>query len=350
MIDENKHKAIIAFFLAKISDLSERTPESIRAAINEDKDKFPVFRGQAGLAEKLACYFEFRYEVKQAKGKIIHRPRGRDEPWWVARKKTIPIGYWERLSYYWRQTGRLPLRVLPVLDDDTDQILDHAGDPKSGGEWQKSGMVLGHVQSGKTTNYSALMCKAADAGYQVIIVLAGMSELLRQQTQRRIDEAFIGKHLHQDVGVGVYPSRGIAPPIAGTSEISDFNKAAVPNFRVAIESAAKAGVPIVFVVKKNKDVLSNLRGWLKSYAKQGKISHPLLLIDDEADNASVNTNMPELDATRINGEIRKILKLFDRRTYIGYTATPFANIFIDPDTEGKMEGGHGQTHIRVLRW
>ena len=87
--------------------------------------------------------------------------------------------------------------------------------------------------------------------------------------------------------------------------------------------------------------MRNLIDWLKTHnAHLGTdtIQEPMLLIDDEADNASINIRRRMYEVSRINGQIRELLKLFDRSNYVGYTATPFANIFIDPDTEDQMVG------------
>src|SRR5690606_10519323 len=98
----------------------------------------------------------------------------------------------------------------------------------------------------------------------------------------------------------------------------------------------------ILVIKKNVNTLSSLYNWLKELNTREELEKitdiPMLLIDDEADNASINTNKPELDPTRTNREIRSILNLFRKRCYVGYTATPFANVFINPDSEDEMLG------------
>ena len=197
-------------------------------------------------------------------------------------------------------------------------------------------MVIGHVQSGKTQNYSAVICKATDAGYKVIILLAGITNSLRRQTQDRINEAFIGKRssrihaiANQRVGVGLSP--GARFPDAGTYLEGDFgsgNLAVLAGINLGNRSE-----PIIFVCKKNIHSLGNLSKYFASYQEEGKIDLPLLLIDDEADNASINTRKEVDEITKTNAGIRNILSKFTRSSYIGYTATPFANIFIDPNDE-----------------
>ena len=205
---------------------------------------------------------------------------------------------------------------------------------------------MGHVQSGKTANYTGLVCKAADAGYKVIVIIAGIHNSLRNQTQRRIDEGFIGLDstgrmrgtipAQNLVGVGLFDSR--RQPNSFTTSQRDFNKATANSVNVPLQNLAQ---PVVFVIKKNVNTLQNLIEWLSAKNAQrgtSTVRDPMLLIDDEADNASINIRRDQEEISRINGLIRKLLALFDRSCYIGYTATPFANIFIDPDSVDAMLG------------
>lgn len=187
------------------------------------------------------------------------------------------------------------------------------------------------------------MNKAADAGYHIIILLTGTIEKLRRQTQGRTDEGFVGLdstafNKNKDsvfVGVG-----NIDRSISGwavTSTTSDFNTSTANKLSGKLSSINS---PVVFVLKKNKSVLEKLEGWMRLFNRNpatGTIDSPLLMIDDEADNASVSTK-PGEDPTTINKNIRKILKLFSKASYVGFTATPFANIFIDPDSSQEMLG------------
>ena len=207
------------------------------------------------------------------------------------------------------------------IDDASTKILKLSGNPDSEEIWPRKGLVVGEVQAGKTSNYLAVMSKAADLGYKVFIVLAGTTERLRKQTQERIDFSFRPKDPLQ-----------IAKPTKLTSVKLDFNINTANGTEVSF-SSAKTSSPILFVVKKNKTVLSTLRKWISEKNKKNDDfkNIALMLIDDEADNASVNTKISKDNATAINTEIRKILHLFPKSSYIGYTATPFANIFIEFD-------------------
>ncbi|MDB4249145.1 Z1 domain-containing protein [Amylibacter sp.] len=284
-------------------------------------------------------YLEANHQVEQETGSII-----KDDvtPWLNGRKGDIDFYYWGRLKKMILAEQTLPMSVLARLDEISDQILDCCGNPSNEDSWDSRGMVLGHVQSGKTTNYSALIAKAADAGYRVIILLAGITNSLRTQTQQRIDENIIGRKsifgatISEPLPIMKYTENrnNERKPDIGTSRADDFKKDLV-----ATETPlASLKEPKIFVIKKNKAVLENLGEWLKDqHSPNSKIKQPLLMIDDEADNASINTASDITLPTTINRLMRNILSHFDRSTYIGYTATPFANIFIEPNTEEDMD-------------
>jgi hypothetical protein len=259
------------------------------------------------------------------------------KPWLAGRRSKIDFYYWKRLQRFYLEGGSLAPQVVATLDAVTDEVLDYLGDPSDAGSWSRRGMVIGHVQSGKTTNYSALICKAADAGYKVIILLAGITNSLRSQTQERLDETFIGRksifHATAQEALPIINYAGTKRfPAYGTSRDRDFTRDAAGVFF----NLAAHNEPIIFITKKNKAPLESLQKWLREQSHEQKIDFPLLLIDDEADNASINTQKDPKATTAINGAIRQILNLFSRSSYVGYTATPFANIFIDPDSDQQM--------------
>lgn len=233
-------------------------------------------------------------------------------------------------------------KVSPARHLLTDKILGLLHDPHDPSDWDRRGLVIGHVQSGKTANYIGLLTKAADAGYKFIIVIAGIHNNLRTQTQGRIDEGFVGRDSSADrvkklKGVGLL-NRNRKFPITLTTLERDFTKQTASQIVADLEGFSQ---PVVVVIKKNVTTLSNLYAWLRDWNTEGgakdRISNvPLLMIDDEADNASINTSKDDISPTRTNSEIRQILSLFRRTCYVGYTATPFANIFINPDTDHEM--------------
>jgi hypothetical protein len=255
-----------------------------------------------------------------------------DEEWVFKRKDEIEWTYSDAYEKYLKTQRWHPILVqsLSVVGN---RILGLLQDPASEGSWNRRGLVIGHVQSGKTANYIGLVAKAADAGYKFIIVIAGIHNNLRRQTQERIDEGFIGRSSDPTnrVPTGVGLNGGYPYPATLTTIHEDFNKNTAAKSGWRINDFSK---PIILVIKKNVRTLEALHKWLKDLNTQGdgRIADvPMLLIDDEADNASINTNKPDLDPTRTNAMIRKILGLFVKSCYLGYTATPFANIFINPD-------------------
>lgn len=268
------------------------------------------------------------------------------EPWLdvVKGDAAYDFYYWDRYRRFLGRTG-LSARVLATMDDVTDQVLDLLQNPTKEGQWSRRGMVVGHVQSGKTANYTGLICKAADVGYKVIVVIAGIHNNLRNQTQKRLDEGFIGFDsarmqsaggVSNQVGVGLVDRR--RRPGTFTTSLRDFNLVTATGVGLPLVNVSE---PVLFVIKKNYRTLKNLLEWLKDYnadLRTSSIDTPMLLIDDEADNASINVASRVDEVSRINGQIRQLLEVFSRNCYVGYTATPFANIFIDPQSDDEMYG------------
>lgn len=264
------------------------------------------------------------------------------KPWLNNRRHEIDNYYWDRYQEYLRQFKKTPRNVLLELDESTRQVLDLTYDPKADGPWDRRGLIMGNVQSGKTQHYAGLIAKAADAGYKIIIVIAGVHNNLRNQTQERIDEGFIGARWTglsgsrtTEVGVSLIGSPTTRRPASFTGSIKDFNKDSARSLNLPLAALRE---PAVFVVKKNTKTLDQLIEWLRDWnaAGHGLINEPLLLIDDEADNASIDVSGKKGTISRINEQIRKLLTLFERSSYVGYTATPFANIFIDPKSDDDM--------------
>ncbi|WP_457650372.1 Z1 domain-containing protein [Profundibacter sp.] len=292
--------------------------------------------------EKLAREIEVKQGIKAGLGAVVDSADF--EPWLDDAKPEIEPFYWNRYQKLLLQNG-LPKDVVIATDMVTDTLLSRLGNPSKRESWRRRGLVVGHVQSGKTSNYTGLICKAADAGYRLVIVLAGIHNNLRNQTQERLDEGFVGfdsgkewgrmvggrKHV---IGAGNFdPERR---PVSLTTRFHDFNKTRADSDSSEIGAYVE---PVILVIKKNYRTLGNLLDWLKDNSVRGDhemIDQPMLLIDDEADNASINTKYGKNDVTRINGQIRDLLNMFHRSCYVGYTATPFANIFVDPDQDDEM--------------
>lgn len=320
------------------------SPERIRELIGQIR-KIPLcLEVTDAEAEELARSLENSHGVSMKIGAMLTKKDY--APWLDAARADIVPYYWERYRKLLAEKG-FSGDVLVTLDDVTDRILNLLENPLKAESWDRRGMVVGHVQSGKTANYTGLICKAADAGYRLIIVIAGIHNNLRNQTQMRIDEGFVGRDsarllsnrddpAQRFIGVGRFDKS--RRPVTFTNSIRDFNKALATGVGVPLDNLRE---PAIFVIKKNSSTLKNLISWLQEHNQRvgtSVIDAPMLLIDDEADNASINTAKGPEEATRINGQIRSLLKLFDHSCYVGYTATPFANIFIDPDTETEMLG------------
>ncbi|WP_296753148.1 Z1 domain-containing protein [Thiobacillus sp.] len=317
------------------------TPQRIRELIETVRNLPFCANVSSDEAERLALEFEERHGVEMKIGAFLTKTDY--EPWLdTARASIIPY-YWNRYRQLLVQQG-FSGHVLATLDDVTDRILSLLENPQKPGRWDRRGMVVGHVQSGKTANYTGLICKAADAGYRLIIVIAGVHNNLRNQTQIRIDEGFVGRDSarmlttrdEQVIGVGKFDSS--RRPVTFTNSVRDFNKVMATGVGVPLQNLNE---PAIFVIKKESNTLKNLLEWLKEHSARGgtdSVDAPMLLIDDEADNASINTKHGKGEVTRINGQIRDLLNMFERSCYVGYTATPFANIFIDPATDDEMRG------------
>lgn len=320
-----------------LATMPKRTPEDVRQVLkllvqlphNQNK----VTDNQLEAAAKL---IETQLSISMSDASTI---QVEFEEWLPGRRASQIPYYYDRYRKHLGNRG-FGSAVLGVLDKDTDKIVGLMQDPEKPGRWARRGLVVGHVQSGKTANYTGVICKAADYGYKFIVILTGIQEDLRVQTQERIEEGFTGRSSEatngreSPIGVGLY---GLdRQPICLTTRADDF-RSTTRDLGVSLQSLSE---PLVLVMKKNSRTLANLIDWLEIRNRQAgaRISSvPMLLIDDEADNASVNVSKNDDSPSAINDRIRKLLDSFDRNVYLGYTATPFANIFIDPDSRDAME-------------
>jgi hypothetical protein len=271
-------------------------------------------------------------------------------------KKSFEWRFWKDYKSYLSIIKKWPNNILNSVDHFSSDILSRLEDPKRDGRWDRRGMVVGNVQSGKTANYTAVIAKAADAGYKLFIVLAGVHNSLRSQTQSRINEEFIGydrykiqnlKMTGSEKHIGVkklYPKHPVVNTLTSSNPDGDFNK------KVASQAGifpSSTGDPIILIIKKNTTILKNLVNWLRIHPNS-KLDVPTIVIDDECDYASVNTKEHELDENdnvikewdpaETNKQIRILLNIFEKSAYLGYTATPFANIFIYKDKPSPTYG------------
>lgn len=290
--------------------------------------------------ELLIRKIEELYRIRQDDFRIIEKEERRI-PWLNEKRALINFenGFWGRYRDYLGDEKNFAPETVNKLDRLTDKILDSLFDPTGNVQIDKKGLVVGQVQSGKTSNYTGLICKAADSGFKLIIVLAGIHNNLRSQTQLRIDEGFLGfdtqhaRAFDQNnlyIGVGRLGRPLVAHSLTSSLEKGDFTQGAANALGLNFNTEE----PIIAIIKKNSRVLGRIHQWLSAQTTNdteiGRIikNKSLLLIDDEADHASINIAKDTKSPSKINKCIKQILSLFSKNGYIGYTATPFANIFI----------------------
>lgn len=290
--------------------------------------------------------FEYKCHIQQTEGTSIVDDYYEHRDWYST--KCEEDGYkeffWERYRDYLIREVKLNINVVNNMDNSTlKDLMNYLGDPTSTAPFFRRGLVIGDVQSGKTSTYTGLITKAADAGYKIIILLTGITETLRSQTQKRIESGIIGisitglkdkKQPKVIKRVGVGKDNKPIKVTAMTSMEYDFIGS-----KDQITTSLASHQLVMFIVKKNTKVLDKLYNWLYKLNvdhTDKKIHYPMLLIDDEADNASINTNKEEDDPTKTNEIIRKLAHVFTQTTYVGFTATPYANVFINPDTKEEM--------------
>ncbi len=328
-----------------------RTEADIRATVKKAVQAIRLFGNQGDVdSEQLVAELLHTFSITAERGTALYDDRNHIA--WLPEKRAKMAAWplWERYMIYLERDSGIPPDVVNRIHADTDLVLERLEDPARPGEWSRRGMVVGSVQSGKTGNYIGLINKALDAGYKLVIVLAGRHNNLRSQTQLRIDEGVLGLDTKREralnrstykIGVAHYGTPEMVVNYGTTStEDGDFKLKRAQAFGVR-----PGRDPVILVIKKEPTALKNVLDWLRHLVAETKDGSnkmfirgiPLLLIDDEADNASINTkdkrghDTSAKTVSSINGSIRKILSSFEKAAYVGYTATPFANVFIDPD-------------------
>lgn len=233
---------------------------------------------------------------------------------WYSGPKTA-VGEWP--MYRKLLEARLPESAVQGIDESTTRILSRCANPKEPGDRRK-GLVIGYVQSGKTANYAGLVAKAVDAGYRIVIVLAGMYTNLRAQTQARLET---------DLNVNDASDKpGVAWSLL-TGRDSDIGA------HINVGFIANTGNVAIMIVKKHESRLANVAKFLQSIPEDTRRNRAVLIIDDESDQATPNTQSDRDLVSTINRRVRDIWKEVRTGTYVAYTATPFANIFIDPNDD-----------------
>ncbi len=358
-----KHFEMILGMAGPYFQHNECTPETITqfmetfASLEFDRDRMFIEVSQ-------------RHTVRILGGHSVMEDGGDHEEWLNITtgdsiSREINWHYWKHYKDYLSHKG-FSQEIVNNLDTITTDVLSRIEDPHRPGVWDRRGLVMGSVQSGKTANYTGLIAKAIDAGYKMVIILTGVHNSLRSQTQIRVNDELVGydseKAFRMEdlsfrrIGVSrLFPSHrnpevGILQTLTTSDEKGDFKKI------IAERANYSPSLPYILVIKKHVSILKNLVDWA-GYAtgekdESGRLripNIPLLVIDDECDQASVNTKKvvidpdtgevdEECDPTTTNKRIRELLSTFDKSAYIGYTATPYANVFIRPDKKHPKYG------------
>lgn len=281
----------------------------------------------------LQMYKKYKIGVDIPKPPIMVDDKGKS---WFTPQIISNGFYWTRYRQFLTQIKGWPMESVETIDYTTNEIMKSLGNPKSMEPFDKRGIVLGFVQSGKTANFTGLINKAYDVGYKLVIVLSGIHNDLRAQTQIRLNQEVIGSMLDKagkPLGVArVYPNTPDHIISSWTTIENDISS--------QHGGTSNLNTPTLMVVKKNKTVLESLRDQLIYHRDLYNLDIPVLIVDDEADQASVDTSDPvkNEDPKTINSLIRQILEVFKRKAYAGYTATPFANLLINTEARTAEEG------------
>ena len=235
---------------------------------------------------------------------------GREQKWnWYPGPEPSSMR-WHHYVATLRKSGHLAEETLKELESSTTRILNLCP-PPSRGTFQSRALVMGHVQSGKTTNFLGLAAKAADENYRLIIILSGMTNNLRDQTQSRL----------QSMVKGFEPGWHLL-----TQDKIDFRA----NIGNAQQLCSNNALTLVAVVKKNSSRLKALHTWLSKVDHTTRMALPVLIVDDESDQATTNAGSAE-KRNAINLRLANLMdpNFLPKVSYVGYTATPFANILAD---------------------
>lgn len=270
--------------------------------------------------------------------RVVGIPPGEGEWFSIKEDHEYWPAYLELLS---DPNGKDMAKPAVSIDRSTTDLMNRLFDPRAveaGAENHRYGMVVGYVQSGKTAHFTGLIAKAADSGFDLVVVLSGIFNDLREQTQARLCKELAGTLRDVD-GCDVCDVEFSNPwhMATGPDPGQDFHEMRHTHDLSMINDER----PVLVVTKKNVSPLEQLIEWVGGLDEEKRSLTKLLLVDDECDYASINTNAPgnravgsERDPTRINGLLRELLSMFDNYAYVGYTASPFANVFIHPDGDG----------------
>jgi hypothetical protein len=339
---------------AEIFNLEKELELTFHPITREPLDKEVLAKIKKELLERIH-YKESHDGAILVPVSVVSDPKLHEEwygTWLSDNNDRVGSYYWKRLEEFLsveltRKIGaKAAGHVVKSIDEATASIMEKLANPLRR-EFTYKGLVVGYVQSGKTANFTALISKAVDAGYKLIIVLSGIHSVLRRQTQIRLDKELTGMNdLHINEAFIQEPSdvkrwnRITTAHVKrrhsrdGQLKIRDLGEFDIVNVD-PFNSLCNRSTPTLAIIKKNVRVLDRLIEYIRNSDSESRSNIPVLIIDDEADQASVDTNAnnPDADPISTNDRIRTVLGLFPRRAYVGYTATPFANVLIDMTTE-----------------
>jgi transcriptional regulator with XRE-family HTH domain len=291
----------------------------LETAAAEARATFENMLGSTLDAQQEANWAAARQQIMEALARPVEflgnlslrKPR---RPQWYSGGASGAL-HWPALEAYLLTRKNWKAEAVASIDSSSTEVVSLLENPAQSG-FRGRGLVVGYVQSGKTANMTAVIAKAVDAGYRFIIVLAGLTNALRRQTQRRLEDDLLQRHRHSWL-------------LHTTEENSGDFRTPANRWFVVTEQAQVA------VVKKNVTPLRQLIRTIEKTIPAHRERLPVLIIDDECDQASVNAG-GQYSITQINQLIRTLLALLPRAQYVGYTATPFANVLINPE---KPAGG-----------
>jgi hypothetical protein len=253
-------------------------------------------------------------------------------------------GYWGCYKRYLQEINGFDESTVDEIDSNTFDILRNLEDPDTPQAKTTKGLVVGYVQSGKTANFTGLLAKAADTNYSLIIILAGIHNILRDQTQQRIDTELLGvdRLSHGDKVVYANMEDGLKKFTTFQPTLRDSNHKIIRLTDVTSDYSQHnvdllaSSDPKLIVCKKHATILNRVILDFKNVPEKIRDEMSVLIIDDESDQATINSKKELEEYTAVSEKIGKLFKLFTRAQYVGFTATPFANVFIFPNDETQM--------------
>lgn len=366
------HRALLKW------DAQETAPWSAGAdgiePIRHSRERRAAAYRALGFSDELASALDAKCPVAEDHEVVISREF---EPWYDRDRAARNNFYWAHYEEYLAAKG-WAADVIEGLNHASTDVVKRLSDPSRPTAKQTRGLVIGYVQSGKTANFTGVAAKAIDAGYRLVIVLTGTVEMLRAQTQRRLDKELVGReNLTHGLDMGgdlwqkefdyagdaewegnafvshsdIDASDGVPRIVRTTTLRADYKRLKQELTKLRFSGRPKKSAPLndpenlaaidayLAVVKKNATTLQKLITDLRAVGQKTLDELPILIIDDESDQASIDTTNPRSKTalaedkkrrTAINRAISEILKLAPRAQYVGYTATPFANVFVDP--------------------